>query len=92
MAVCATAHDLLLFIIQVEYKKDLENTKGHSINYCETPQFKNVSKIAQYTSDVSMPSEMWLLKEWVHFLYLSEVLLCTTHSMEIESFCHTDRG
>ncbi|KAK3559454.1 hypothetical protein QTP86_013637, partial [Hemibagrus guttatus] len=36
---------------KVEYKKDLENTKGHSINYCETPQFKNVSKIAQYTSD-----------------------------------------
>lgn len=42
------------FCIQVEYKKDHENTKGHSINYCETPQFKNVSKIAQYTSDVSM--------------------------------------
>lgn len=36
---------------EVEYKKDLENTKGHSINYCETPQFKNVSKIAKYTSD-----------------------------------------
>uniref|UniRef100_A0AAR2J8C6 LIM zinc-binding domain-containing protein n=1 Tax=Pygocentrus nattereri TaxID=42514 RepID=A0AAR2J8C6_PYGNA len=38
-------------VSEVEYKKDLENTKGHSINYCETPQFKNVSKIAQYTSD-----------------------------------------
>ncbi|KAK7122489.1 hypothetical protein R3I94_019565 [Phoxinus phoxinus] len=36
---------------EVEYKKDLENTKGHSINYCDTPQFKNVSKIAKYTSD-----------------------------------------
>nr|XP_055032539.1 nebulin-related-anchoring protein [Misgurnus anguillicaudatus] len=36
---------------EVEYKKDLETTKGHSINYCETPQFKNVSKIAKYTSD-----------------------------------------
>ncbi|XP_016335644.1 nebulin-related-anchoring protein-like isoform X1 [Sinocyclocheilus anshuiensis] len=35
----------------VEYKKDLETTKGHSINYCETPQFKNVSKMAKYTSD-----------------------------------------
>jgi len=46
-------------IIQVEYKKDLENTKGHSINYCETPQFKNVSKIAKYTSDVSASSMMW---------------------------------
>uniref|UniRef100_A0A673IN16 Nebulin-related-anchoring protein-like n=1 Tax=Sinocyclocheilus rhinocerous TaxID=307959 RepID=A0A673IN16_9TELE len=34
-----------------EYKKDLETTKGHSINYCETPHFKNVSKIAKYTSD-----------------------------------------
>uniref|UniRef100_A0A8C2ELQ6 Nebulin-related anchoring protein n=1 Tax=Cyprinus carpio TaxID=7962 RepID=A0A8C2ELQ6_CYPCA len=38
-------------VIQVEYKKDHETTKGHSINYCETPQFKNVSKIAKYTSD-----------------------------------------
>ncbi|XP_053495008.1 nebulin-related-anchoring protein isoform X1 [Ictalurus furcatus] len=38
-------------VSEVEYKKDHENTKGHSINYCETPQFKNVSKIAQYTSD-----------------------------------------
>ncbi|XP_066519159.1 nebulin-related-anchoring protein [Hoplias malabaricus] len=38
-------------VSEVEYKKGLENTKGHSINYCETPQFKNVSKIAQYTSD-----------------------------------------
>ncbi|KAG9267895.1 nebulin-related-anchoring protein [Astyanax mexicanus] len=38
-------------VSEVEYKKDLENTKGHSINYCETPQFKTVSKIAQFTSD-----------------------------------------
>ncbi|XP_053367557.1 nebulin-related-anchoring protein [Clarias gariepinus] len=38
-------------VSEVEYKKDLENTKGHSINYCETPQFKNASKIAQFTSD-----------------------------------------
>ncbi|XP_016360262.1 nebulin-related-anchoring protein-like isoform X3 [Sinocyclocheilus anshuiensis] len=38
-------------VSEVEYKKDLETTKGHSINYCETPQFKNVSKIAKYTSD-----------------------------------------
>ncbi|KAI7796739.1 nebulin-related-anchoring protein [Triplophysa rosa] len=42
------AHDIAS---NVEYKKDLETTKGHSINYCETPQFKNVSKIAKYTSD-----------------------------------------
>ncbi|KAA0725070.1 Nebulin-related-anchoring protein [Triplophysa tibetana] len=42
------AHDMAS---NVEYKKDLETTKGHSINYCETPQFKNVSKIAKYTSD-----------------------------------------
>ncbi|MEQ2254370.1 hypothetical protein ILYODFUR_003085 [Ilyodon furcidens] len=35
----------------VEYKKDLENTKGHSINFCETPQFRNAAKIAQFTSD-----------------------------------------
>uniref|UniRef100_A0A8C1URR7 Nebulin-related anchoring protein n=1 Tax=Cyprinus carpio TaxID=7962 RepID=A0A8C1URR7_CYPCA len=38
-------------LFTVEYKKDHETTKGHSINYCETPQFKNVSKIAKYTSD-----------------------------------------
>uniref|UniRef100_A0A8C1GP67 Nebulin-related anchoring protein n=1 Tax=Cyprinus carpio TaxID=7962 RepID=A0A8C1GP67_CYPCA len=38
-------------VSEVEYKKDFETTKGHSINYCETPQFKNVSKIAKYTSD-----------------------------------------
>jgi hypothetical protein len=37
----------------VEYKKDLEGSKGHSINYCETPQFRSVSKISQFTSDVS---------------------------------------
>ncbi|XP_039402400.1 nebulin-related-anchoring protein isoform X6 [Mauremys reevesii] len=37
---------------EVKYKKDLENSKGHSINYCETPQFKNVSKISKYTSDL----------------------------------------
>ncbi|XP_066548934.1 nebulin-related-anchoring protein [Amia ocellicauda] len=39
-------------VSEVEYKKDLENTKGHSINYCETPQFKNVAKISKYTSDI----------------------------------------
>lgn len=38
---------------QVEYKKDLENTKGHSINFCETPQFQNAAKVAKFTSDVS---------------------------------------
>ncbi|XP_058154349.1 nebulin-related-anchoring protein isoform X1 [Dasypus novemcinctus] len=36
---------------EVEYKKDLESSKGRSINYCETPQFRNVSKIAKFTSD-----------------------------------------
>ncbi|KAB0405731.1 hypothetical protein E2I00_001572 [Balaenoptera physalus] len=35
----------------VEYKKDLESSKGRSINYCETPQFRNVSKISKFTSD-----------------------------------------
>ncbi|XP_014828848.1 PREDICTED: nebulin-related-anchoring protein isoform X5 [Poecilia mexicana] len=38
-------------VSEVEYKKDLENTKGHSINFCETPQFRNSAKIAQFTSD-----------------------------------------
>ncbi|XP_058476923.1 nebulin-related-anchoring protein isoform X1 [Solea solea] len=38
-------------VSEVEYKKDMENTKGHSINFCETPQFHNVSKVAKFTSD-----------------------------------------
>ncbi|XP_076982191.1 nebulin-related-anchoring protein isoform X3 [Tamandua tetradactyla] len=38
-------------VSEVEYKKDLESSKGHSINYCETPQFRNMSKISQFTSD-----------------------------------------
>nr|XP_008268750.1 nebulin-related-anchoring protein isoform X2 [Oryctolagus cuniculus] len=38
-------------VSEVEYKKNLESSKGHSINYCETPQFRNVSKIAKFTSD-----------------------------------------
>ncbi|XP_006880228.1 PREDICTED: nebulin-related-anchoring protein [Elephantulus edwardii] len=38
-------------VSEVEYKKDLEGSKGHSINYCETPQFRNLSKIAHFTSD-----------------------------------------
>ncbi|XP_006778813.1 PREDICTED: nebulin-related-anchoring protein [Myotis davidii] len=38
-------------VSEVEYKKDHESSKGHSINYCETPQFRNVSKISKFTSD-----------------------------------------
>ncbi|KAM6184780.1 nebulin-related-anchoring protein [Rhynchocyon petersi] len=38
-------------VSEVEYKKDLEGSKGHSINYCETPQFRNLSKISNFTSD-----------------------------------------
>ncbi|KAH0506999.1 Nebulin-related-anchoring protein [Microtus ochrogaster] len=38
-------------VSEVEYKKDLEGIRGHSINYCETPQFRNVSKISKFTSD-----------------------------------------
>lgn len=41
------------FSSQVEYRKDLENSKGHSINFCETPQFQNAAKVAKFTSDVS---------------------------------------
>ena len=41
-------------VLQVEYKKDLENTKGHSINFCDTPQFRNAAKVAKFTSDVSL--------------------------------------
>lgn len=47
-----------IYFLQVEYKKDLENTKGHSINFCETPQFKNSAKIAQFTSDVSLKRDI----------------------------------
>ncbi|XP_036988749.2 nebulin-related-anchoring protein isoform X4 [Artibeus jamaicensis] len=38
-------------VSEVEYKKGLESSKGHSINYCDTPQFRNVSKISNFTSD-----------------------------------------
>ncbi|XP_041427114.1 nebulin-related-anchoring protein-like [Xenopus laevis] len=46
------AQNVNKLVSEVEYKKDLEHSKGHSINYCETPQFQNVSKISQYTSDL----------------------------------------
>ncbi|XP_012670070.2 nebulin-related-anchoring protein [Clupea harengus] len=36
---------------EVEYRKDLETNKGHSINYCDTPQFKSSSKAAKFSSD-----------------------------------------
>ncbi|NXC16869.1 NRAP protein, partial [Corythaeola cristata] len=39
-------------VSEVEYKKDLGNNRGYSMNYCDTPQFKNVSKISKFTSDV----------------------------------------
>nr|XP_057917668.1 nebulin-related-anchoring protein isoform X1 [Doryrhamphus excisus] len=38
-------------VSEVEYKKDLENSRGHSINFCETPQFQNATKVAKFTSD-----------------------------------------
>lgn len=44
---------LCIFVTKVEYKKDLENNKGYSMNYCDTPQFKNISKTSKFTSDVS---------------------------------------
>lgn len=53
-------------IFQVEYKKDLENTKAHSINFCETPQFQNAAKVAKFTSDVSMTINIFYLT----FLFL----------------------
>uniref|UniRef100_A0A8U8BJZ9 Uncharacterized protein n=1 Tax=Geospiza parvula TaxID=87175 RepID=A0A8U8BJZ9_GEOPR len=39
-------------VSEVEYKKDLGNNKGYSVNYCDTPQFKNMSKISKFTSDL----------------------------------------
>ncbi|XP_048843572.1 nebulin-related-anchoring protein isoform X2 [Brienomyrus brachyistius] len=47
-----TVRKINKLVSEVEYKKDLESTKGHSINYCETPQFKNTSKMSKFTSDV----------------------------------------
>lgn len=44
---------LCIFVSKVEYKKDLGNNRDCSMNYCDTPQFKNVSKISKFTSDVS---------------------------------------
>ncbi|XP_032631039.1 nebulin-related-anchoring protein isoform X4 [Chelonoidis abingdonii] len=51
------AQNVNKLVSEVKYKKDLENSKGHSINYCETPQFKNVSKISKYTSDIAYKSD-----------------------------------
>ncbi|KAK7919568.1 hypothetical protein WMY93_010852 [Mugilogobius chulae] len=45
------ARKISKIVSEVEYKKDLENTKGHSINFCETPQFQNAAKVAKFTSD-----------------------------------------
>ncbi|XP_064320256.1 nebulin-related-anchoring protein isoform X2 [Phalacrocorax carbo] len=39
-------------VSEVEYKKDLGNNRGYSMNYCDTPQFRNVSKISKFTSDL----------------------------------------
>ncbi|XP_064923041.1 nebulin-related-anchoring protein isoform X4 [Columba livia] len=39
-------------VSEVEYKKDLGNNRDCSMNYCDTPQFKNVSKISKFTSDL----------------------------------------
>ncbi|XP_069467951.1 nebulin-related-anchoring protein isoform X2 [Ambystoma mexicanum] len=41
-------------VSEVEYKKDMEHRKekGHSINYCETPHFKNASNVSKYSSDL----------------------------------------
>ncbi|XP_065528358.1 nebulin-related-anchoring protein isoform X3 [Lathamus discolor] len=44
-------------VSEVEYKKDLENNRGYSMNYCDTPQFKNVSKISKFTSDIAYKSD-----------------------------------
>ncbi|KAL0984540.1 hypothetical protein UPYG_G00142970, partial [Umbra pygmaea] len=46
-----SARNINKIVSEVEYKKDLENTKGHSINYCDTPQYKNASKAAKFISD-----------------------------------------
>ncbi|KAM9188503.1 nebulin-related-anchoring protein isoform 4-T4 [Mergus octosetaceus] len=44
-------------VSEVEYKKGLGNNSGYSVNYCDTPQFKNVSKISKYTSDIAYKSD-----------------------------------
>ncbi|XP_040598378.1 nebulin-related-anchoring protein isoform X5 [Mesocricetus auratus] len=49
--VLSRAQSVNKLVSEVEYKKGLESSKGHSINYCETPQFRNVSKISKFTSD-----------------------------------------
>ncbi|XP_056385336.1 nebulin-related-anchoring protein [Hyla sarda] len=46
------AQNVNKLVSEVGYKKDMESSKGHSINYCETPQFKNVNKISKFTSDL----------------------------------------
>ncbi|XP_059892423.1 nebulin-related-anchoring protein isoform X3 [Gadus macrocephalus] len=45
------ARKISKLVSENEYKKDLEHSKGHSINFCDTPQFKNHAKVANFTSD-----------------------------------------
>ncbi|XP_040217515.1 nebulin-related-anchoring protein [Rana temporaria] len=46
------AQNVNKLVSEVGYRKDLEHSKGHSINYCETPQFQNDNKISKFTSDL----------------------------------------
>ncbi|XP_073451972.1 nebulin-related-anchoring protein [Aquarana catesbeiana] len=46
------AQNVNKLVSEVGYRKDLEHSKGHSINYCETPQFQSANKISKYTSDL----------------------------------------
>uniref|UniRef100_A0A8C4Z2F8 LIM zinc-binding domain-containing protein n=1 Tax=Gadus morhua TaxID=8049 RepID=A0A8C4Z2F8_GADMO len=45
------ARKISKLVSENEYKKDLEHSKGHSINFCDTPQFKSHAKVANFTSD-----------------------------------------
>uniref|UniRef100_A0A4W3I3J4 Nebulin-related anchoring protein n=1 Tax=Callorhinchus milii TaxID=7868 RepID=A0A4W3I3J4_CALMI len=46
------AQDVNKLFSEKKYKKDLEASKGYSVNYCETPQFKNDAKLSKFTSDL----------------------------------------
>ncbi|XP_078268966.1 nebulin-related-anchoring protein [Rhinoraja longicauda] len=46
------AQEVNKLVSEIGYRKDLAKSKGYSINYCETPQFKNIAKLSKFTSNL----------------------------------------
>eukprot|EP00066_Takifugu_rubripes_P015396 XP_011604662.1 PREDICTED: nebulin-related-anchoring protein isoform X3 [Takifugu rubripes] len=68
-------------VSEVEYRKDLENSKGHSINFCETPQFQNAAKVGRFASDIKYKGNFMKEKEMAVGLNMSDSK--TLHSLQV---------